>query len=85
LEYHGTAGDDVLDQSKLGLADGSVIYGGKGNDTITVGIGTAVGQEGNDRIIGTSPWSTLCFWSPAGVVVNLATGIARDCGRKVKM
>ena len=78
MEYHGTAGDDVLDQSKLGLADGSVIYGGKGNDTITVGIGTAVGQEGNDRIIGTSPWSTLCFWSPAGVVVNLATGIAQD-------
>jgi len=78
LEYHGTAGDDALDQSKLGLADWSVIYGGKGNDTITVGIGTAVGQEGNDRIIGTSPWSTICFWSPARVVVNLATGIAQD-------
>ena len=78
MDYHGTVGDDVLDQSKLGLPDWSAIYGGFGNDTITIGTGTAIGQEGNDRIVGTSPWSTVCFWSPAAVVVNLATGIAQD-------
>jgi Domain of unknown function (DUF4214)/FG-GAP-like repeat/RTX calcium-binding nonapeptide repeat (4 copies) len=78
MDYHGTDGDDVLDQQKLGLPNTSVIYGGKGNDTITVGNGTAVGQEGNDLITGTSQWSQVAYWSPSAVVVNLATGIAED-------
>jgi hypothetical protein len=76
--YNGTDGDDVLDQKKLGLPDWSLINGGKGNDTITIGTASANGQEGNDTIIGTTRWSTVVYWSPSGVDINLATGVAKD-------
>lgn len=78
MDYHGTNGDDILDQTNLGLPDWSNIYGGIGNDTITIGVGNANGEAGNDTIIGTSSASTVFFWSPQGVVVNFATGFAQD-------
>jgi len=79
MDYHGTNGNDNLDQQALGLADWTNIYGGAGNDTITVGNATAIGEAGDDTIIGTTHYSTVAYWSsPAGVTVNLATGIAQD-------
>ena len=78
MNYHGTDGDDVLDQATLGLPNWSIIYGGKGNDRITIGVGTAAGEAGNDTIIGTSSSSAVVFWSPSAVIVNLGTGIAQD-------
>jgi hypothetical protein len=77
--YQGTSGPDTIDQVTLGLPDWTVIYAGAGDDTITLAIGSALGEQGNDTIIGTSPWSTAVYWdSPAPVTVNLATGKVQD-------
>ncbi|MDB5872220.1 MAG: hypothetical protein JWQ07_1662 [Ramlibacter sp.] len=77
--YNGTPGDDVINQSSLGLADGTNIYGGAGNDAITIAVGNALGQQGNDTLIGTSPWSSAVYWdSPSPIVVNLVTGQVQD-------
>jgi hypothetical protein len=79
MDYHGTGGNDDLDQKALGLADWTNIFGGAGKDTIAVGNATAVGEAGDDTIIGSTHYSTVAYWgSPAGVTVNLATGIAQD-------
>ena len=78
MNYRGTTGDDILDQATLGLTDWPTIYGDSGNDRITIGAGIANGERGNDTIIGTSPLSTVAFWSPGGVVVDLAKGTAHD-------
>jgi hypothetical protein len=79
MDYHGTNGNDNIDQKALGLADWTNIFGGAGNDTIRVGNATAIGEAGDDTIIGTTHYSTVAYWgSPAGVTVNLATGIAQD-------
>jgi hypothetical protein len=79
MDYHGTDKDDNLDQKALGLADWTNIFGGAGNDTIRIGNATATGEAGDDTIIGTTHYSTVAYWtSPAGVTVNLATGIAQD-------
>jgi hypothetical protein len=79
MDYHGTSGDDNLDQAALKLPDWTNIFGGAGNDTIRVGNATAIGEAGDDTIIGTTHYSTVAYWgSPAGVTVNLATGIAQD-------
>jgi hypothetical protein len=79
MDYHGTSGNDDIDQKALGLADWTNLYGGAGDDTIRVGNATAIGEAGNDTIIGSTHYSTVAFFgSPAGVTVNLATGIAQD-------
>lgn len=79
MDYHGTDGNDTLDQQALGLADWTNIFGGAGNDTIKVGNATAIGEAGDDTIIGSTHYSTVAYWgSPTGVTVNLATGIAQD-------
>jgi hypothetical protein len=79
MDYHGTSGNDDIDQKALGLPDFTNIYGGAGNDTIRIGSATAIGQAGDDTIIGSTHYSTVAYWgSPTGVKVNLATGIAQD-------
>ena len=79
MNFTGTTGNDVIDQAKLGLTDWSTIYGNEGDDTITVGIGTANGGIGQDTLIGTSRYSTASYVdSPKGVVVNLVTGFVQD-------
>lgn len=59
MDYNGTNSNDILDQAQLGLADWSNIYGGAGNDTITIGVGRATGGAGNDTITGTSTVSII--------------------------
>jgi hypothetical protein len=79
MDYHGTAGDDTIDQKALGIADGSSLWGGAGNDTITFGVGTAVGEAGNDTLVGTSAYSGVAYWnSPAGIVADLKAGTVKD-------
>lgn len=79
MEYHGTNGDDDLDQAKLGLPDWTSIYGEGGNDRITIGATHAIGGPGNDTLIGTSAYSTAAYWgSPKGIKVDLAQGTAQD-------
>ena len=45
MDYRGTFEDDILDQAKLALPNWSIIYGGIGNDSITINIGGAVGAK----------------------------------------
>ena len=79
MDYRGTFEDDILDQAKLALPNWSIIYGGIGNDSITINIGGAVGEVGNDTIIGTSPLAFAVYWSsPNGVTVDLVKNIALD-------
>jgi Ca2+-binding RTX toxin-like protein len=79
MDYHGTPNDDILNMQTLGLPDGTNIFGGAGNDTISIGGGNAVGDAGNDTLIGLKSYSTAAYWtSPAGIKVNLATGIVQD-------
>ncbi|HEY1043901.1 MAG TPA: FG-GAP-like repeat-containing protein [Telluria sp.] len=79
MEYQGTAGNDNLDQAALGLPAGSNLFGGAGDDTIKVTVGNAIGEAGNDTIIGAGDYAGAAYWtSPAGVVINLANGTAQD-------
>ena len=79
MDYTGTNGDDVLDQTSLKLPQWSHIYGGAGNDTITTKDGTAHGQSGSDRIIAQGAYDVAAYWdSPKGIVVDLKTGIVQD-------
>lgn len=78
-DYRGTDGNDSIDQDKLGLPGGTNIFGGKGDDTIIVSSGTAVGEQGNDTITAANGWAGVAYWgSPSGVKVDLAAGIAQD-------
>jgi hypothetical protein len=78
-DYHGTSGDDILDQKKLGLPDWSNIFGGGGSDTITLATGSAIGGPGNDTIIGTTPYSIAAYTdSPGPVTADLKTRQAQD-------
>ncbi len=80
MDYHGTNGNDVINQATLAIPDGANIYGNEGDDVITIGNAYAIGGAGNDTITGTaSSWSGVAYWtSPARVVVNLQTGEAQD-------
>lgn len=79
MDYKGTDGNDTLNHKTLGLPDGTNILGGKGDDTITIGTGNAVGEAGNDTITGLYGWSTAAYWySPAGIKANLQTGKVQD-------
>lgn len=79
MDYRGGTGDDVIDQKTLAIADFSSIYGGAGNDTITANTGNLIGEEGNDTLTATGTSVGAAYWlSPAGIRVNLATGVAHD-------
>lgn len=79
MDYRGTAGSDSLDQQQLGLPSGSVIYGLEGNDTLSGSDANLIGGSGNDRLVGLGQWATATYWfAPAGVDVNLTTGVAHD-------
>jgi hypothetical protein len=79
MDYTGTSADDIIDQVKLSIPSDSNIYGGAGNDKITFENGRAIGEAGNDTLIATGNLTSAMYWnSPAGVNVNLATGIAFD-------
>ena len=80
MDYYGTDGDDIIDQTKLKVDDWSKIFGGAGNDTITITRAQVIGGAGNDTIIGApNPFSSLMYFtSPKGVTVDIASGIAQD-------
>jgi len=79
-DYAGTPGDDVLDQSQLGLADWSgFIKGLAGNDKLSGGSIHLQGGAGNDVLIGLNSNTTVNYYdTPSGVNVNLLTGTALD-------
>jgi hypothetical protein len=79
VEYRGSSGNDVIDQVKLNIPDGSVMFGEAGDDLITIAGAIAIGGAGNDTITGTGPGSTVAYWdSPHGVVVDQRSGTAQD-------
>ena len=79
MDYHGTNGDDILDQVRLGLPDWSTIYGGAGSDTITIGNCLAMGEAGVDTIVGTTSGATVLYWfSPNPVAIDLLSGKVQD-------
>jgi hypothetical protein len=79
MDFRGTNGDDVINQATLGLADFTNIYGGDGNDIITLANGSALGQRGNDTIIGALGSSSAVYWdSPVGINADLSTGVVQD-------
>lgn len=79
MEYHGSSGDDDLDQTRLALPAGVVLYGEAGNDRLTLSNGLGVGGAGDDTITRSGPWGGVAYWnSPAGVRVDLAAGRADD-------
>ncbi|HEU4851386.1 MAG TPA: FG-GAP-like repeat-containing protein [Telluria sp.] len=78
MEYRGTDGNDNIDQATLGLPDGIIVYGGKGNDTITIARGNVLGEAGNDTIR-TTAGATAAYWnSPSAIDANLGTGVVSD-------
>ena len=79
MDYHGTDEEDILDQAILGLPSASTIYGGAGNDKITLSGGTALGEAGNDTIVSTGTYVTAAYWgSPSSITVDLQVGTAQD-------
>lgn len=79
MEYRGTTTDDFIDQTALALADWTSIFGGSGNDTISISNAVAIGEAGNDKFVGTTPYSSVSYWnSPASIRVDLTLGVAND-------
>lgn len=79
MDYHASDAGEVIDQVAKGISDGSVIWGGKGNDTITFGNVNVVGSAGSDTLTSNGTWGAAVYWdSPAGVRVDLAKGTALD-------
>ena len=79
MSYQGTAGDDLIDQQLLQLADWSNIFAGAGNDTILIGKAAVAGEQGNDHITGRDPAAQVAYWnSPAGIDANLTSGRVSD-------
>jgi len=80
----GTGGDDMLTGTAAaelidGLAGNDIIRGGGGNDTLRGGAGedTIYGGAGNDLIDGGDGFDYLYYSdATAGVVINMATGMA---------
>ncbi|HEU4851388.1 MAG TPA: DUF4214 domain-containing protein [Telluria sp.] len=87
MNIYGTDGDDNIEHlTSPGIEIWQSVYGGGGNDRLRVAYGNILGEAGNDTIIGArtygvdlgSPPTASYTSSPAGVTVNLATGIAHD-------
>lgn len=87
MDIYGTAGDDNIENlNSPGIHIWLNVFGGAGNDTIRTAYAYTFGEAGNDTIIGardygvgTGGYPTAAYSnSPAGVSVNLATGIALD-------
>jgi len=79
MEYRGTAGNDDLDQEKLGLPFGTLILGGDGDDKITVRNAVANGGKGNDVLVQSGYYAFISYAdSPSAVRVNLKAGSAFD-------
>ena len=78
-DYYCKNTGETVSQDALSLPSGSRIFGGIGNDTITIGKGDAIPGGGNNKIIGTDTWSTVAYWSsPVGIVANLQDGIVQN-------
>jgi hypothetical protein len=79
MEYHGTPGNDLIDQKQQNLPAGTPMFGGAGDDTIVVSDGQGIGGAGNDTIVAASDWASVAYWdSPAAVNVDLGKGTADD-------
>jgi hypothetical protein len=79
MDFHGTPGNDTIDQTKQGLPADVTIYGDGGDDVITLFDGKAIGGAGNNTIIGTGARAVAVYWdSPTGVTVDLQKGTAAN-------
>jgi hypothetical protein len=79
MDFHGTPGNDTIDQDKQSLPADTTIYGDGGDDSITLSNGKAIGGPGNNVITGTGPRAVAVYWdAPAGVNVNLQTGVVSN-------
>lgn len=79
MDFYGTSGDDIIDQQKQKLGDNTKIYGGAGNDKITVLNGSVQGQAGNDSLISLGKFDVVQYWdSPEGIYADLQKGEVQD-------
>jgi hypothetical protein len=79
MDFYGTSGDDIIDQQKQKLGDNIKIYGGAGNDKITVLNGSVQGQAGNDTLISLGKFDVVHYWdSPTGIYADLQKGEVQD-------
>ena len=79
MDFYGTSGDDIIDQQKQKLGDNIKIYGGAGNDKITVLNGSVQGQAGNDTLISLGKLDVVQYWdSPKGIYADLQKGEVQD-------
>ena len=79
MDFYGTSGDDIIDQQKQKLGDNTKIFGGAGNDKITVFNGSVQGQAGNDTLISLGKFDVVQYWdSPSGIYADLQRGEVQD-------
>lgn len=85
MDIHGSAGDDAMEYlAGPGIHIWVNLWGGAGNDTIRVAQVTALGEAGNDTIIGVKYEGagllpSAAYWnSPSGITANLAAGTVLD-------
>lgn len=79
MDFYGTSGDDIIDQQKQKLGDNIKIFGGAGNDKITVFNGSVQGQAGNDTLISLGKFDVVQYWdSPTGIYADLQKGEVQD-------
>jgi hypothetical protein len=79
MDYHGTSGNDTIDQARQALPADVTIYGEAGDDVITLSDGKAIGGSGNNTITGTGPRAIAVYWdAPAGIAVDLQAGTASN-------
>jgi hypothetical protein len=79
MDYHGTPGNDTIDQAKQSLPADVTIYGDGGDDSITLSDGKAIGGAGNNTITGTGARAVAVYWdAPTGVSVDLQKGTASN-------
>ena len=79
MDFYGTSGDDIIDQQKQKLGDNIKIFGGAGNDKITVFNGSVQGQAGNDTLISLGKFDVVQYWdSPSGIYADLQRGEVQD-------
>lgn len=79
MDFYGTSSDDIIDQQKQKLGDNIKIFGGAGNDKITVFNGSVQGQAGNDTLISLGKFDVVQYWdSPTGIYADLQRGEVQD-------